>query len=180
MTEKDYSAIVDKAVRIVEDFPKPGIRFRDISTLLADPEAFQDCIDGMIQSLKDVEFTTLAGIESRGFLFMAPLALHFKVKQVMVRKPNKLPGKKITYEYKKEYGSDILEMAEGVVTPEDKVVVIDDLLATGGSALAACKLIQQSGAQVIACAFPIELGGLPGRELLEGESIQVYSLLITE
>ncbi|MDX1483536.1 MAG: adenine phosphoribosyltransferase [Alphaproteobacteria bacterium] len=148
----------------VPDFPKPGILFYDIATLLADAAAWRAAIDRMAEAIAPYKPDRLAGIESRGFLVAAPLALHLDVGFIMVRKHGKLPGATVSHEYALEYGSDILEIQKGAVSPGDRIVVLDDLLATGGTLAAAIELIERQAAKVVGAACIIELGFLEGRK----------------
>jgi adenine phosphoribosyltransferase len=151
----------------IPDFPKPGILFYDIATLLAHPEAWRATIDRLAEAITPFRPTLLAGIESRGFLVAAPLALQLGVGFFMVRKRGKLPGATVNHEYALEYGSDVIEMQEGAVRNDDQVVVLDDLLATGGTLEAAVQLISSQGANVVGAACIVELSFLGGRDRLD-------------
>ncbi len=153
-------------IREVPDFPKPGILFRDITPLLANPEAFTKVTDDLAALLKRENIEAIASIESRGFIFGAPLALKLKVPFIPVRKPGKLPHKTRSVEYSLEYGSGKLEVHEDGVKKGARVAIIDDLLATGGTAAAAAHLIEKSGGKVVAYGFLIELEALGGRKVL--------------
>ena len=153
-------------IRGIPDFPKPGILFYDISTLLAHPVAWRTAIDRLTDALRDDKPDLLVGIDARGFLLAAPLALELKTGFIMVRKKGKLPGKTIPYSYTLEYGSNTIEIQQDALKPGQRVVILDDLLATGGTAQAAIKLCQQVGATVTRAAFVIELGFLNGRDKL--------------
>lgn len=155
----------------VPDFPKPGIMFRDISPLLADARAFGHTVDLIAAEWKG-SVDAVAGLDARGFLFGAPVALALGVPFVMVRKRGKLPGDVVSYSYDLEYGSDTVEMKHGALFPGMKVLVVDDLLATGGTAAAACSLVESIGATVAGFAFVIELDGLGGRAKLGSKAIQ--------
>jgi len=148
----------------VPDFPKPGILFYDIATLLAHPAAWRSAIDQLAEAIAPCRPTLLAGIESRGFLVAAPLALRFGIGFIMVRKHGKLPGATVSHEYALEYGSDVIEIQEGAVKPGDRVVVLDDLIATGGTLAAAIDLIGRQGGEVTGAGCIIELAFLNGRE----------------
>lgn len=148
----------------VPDFPKPGILFYDIAKLLAHPAAWRATIDGLAEAIAPYRPTLLAGIESRGFLVAAPLALRFGIGFIMVRKHGKLPGDTVAHEYALEYGSDVIEIQAGAVKPGDRVVVLDDLIATGGTLAAAVELIARQGGDVTGAACIIELTFLGGRE----------------
>ncbi|MBT5267475.1 MAG: adenine phosphoribosyltransferase [Rhodospirillaceae bacterium] len=153
-------------IRSVPDFPKPGILFYDISTLLAHPDAWRRTVNRLFAIVEPFEPTILMGIESRGFLVAAPLALQFGLGFQMVRKKGKLPGPTVSYTYDLEYGSDTIEVQEGAVGPGDRVVIVDDLLATGGTMAAAGRLIRDMGAEVSGSAAIMELSFLKGREKL--------------
>ena len=154
-------------IRGIPDFPKPGILFYDISTLLANADAWQFAINELAKEVAPLKPDLLAGIESRGFLLAAPLALELGLGFTMVRKQGKLPGPCIKYEYQLEYGTDILEIQEDAVKPGEKIVLLDDLLATGGTMLAATELLRKVGANVIGSACIIELNFLNGRKKLD-------------
>lgn len=162
-------------IRDVPDFPKPGIMFKDITPLLADPVAFQSCIDQMAEQVSELKIDVIAAAEARGFLFAAPLALKMGIGMVPIRKPGKLPYKKRSYSYDLEYGSDTLEMHVDGIAAGQNVLVVDDLLATGGTVEACCKMIEDCEATVIGCSFLIELGFLPGAERLK--KYPIYTLL---
>lgn len=154
-------------IRTVPDFPKPGILFYDISTLLADASAWQETCARLADAVTAAEPDLLAGIESRGFLTAAPLALKLGLGFIMVRKQGKLPGKTIPYTYELEYGSDTLEIHADAVRPGQRVVILDDLLATGGTMRASAELLRKAGAEVPAAACIIELTDLKGRDKLD-------------
>lgn len=162
-------------VRTVPDFPLPGIQFKDITTLIGNAQAFREVIDALVERYTGVEVDAVVGVESRGFIFSAPLALRLGVGLVPVRKPGKLPAETYQIEYDLEYGSNKLEIHRDAFTPGARVVVVDDLLATGGTIGAASKLIEQAGASVVELAFVIELAFLGGREKLA--PYPVFSLL---
>ncbi|MDR2514057.1 MAG: adenine phosphoribosyltransferase [Christensenellaceae bacterium] len=162
-----------KTIRDVPDFPKKGILFKDVTTLFRDAEAFRALIDGMDAELtqRGVEFDLVAAPEARGFAIGAALAYKRGTGFVPVRKPGKLPAKTIARAYALEYGEGTLEMHEDAIAPGQRVLVIDDILATGGTALAACELIQALGGLVAAVRFAVELKGLGGREALTGYDV---------
>ncbi|MFO7294921.1 MAG: adenine phosphoribosyltransferase [Clostridia bacterium] len=162
-------------IRVVLDFPKPGISFKDITTLLKDREAYIYTIDSLVSFCKEKGAELIVGPEARGFVLGAPVAYALKVGFVPVRKPGKLPAETVRYEYGLEYGSDVLEIHKDAIQPGQKVVVVDDLLATGGTALAAVKLVEKLGGIVVGVAFVIELSYLNGRKTLEG--YDVYSVI---
>jgi adenine phosphoribosyltransferase len=161
-------------IRQVPDFPKPGILFYDISTLLAHPDAWQDTVRQLEESIRPEKPDILAGIESRGFLVAAPLALALGLGFVMVRKQGKLPGPNVPYTYDLEYGQDTIEIQEGAIQPGQRVIVLDDLLATGGTMSASVELIRKIGGDVRGCACIIELSFLQGRDKLD---VPVTSLI---
>lgn len=154
-------------IRGIPDFPKPGILFYDISTLLSHPDAWQVAMGRMAKLVGGWQPDILAGIESRGFLVAAPLALKLGCGFVMVRKKGKLPGKVLRHEYDLEYGTDMIEIQEDAIEPGKRVVVLDDLLATGGTMNAACTLIRSTGAKPVGAACLIELTFLKGRKKLD-------------
>ncbi|KAA2213114.1 adenine phosphoribosyltransferase [Teichococcus oryzae] len=154
-------------IRGIPDFPKPGILFYDISTLLRNGPAWKAAMSRMAGKIRPYRPTMLAGIESRGFLLAAPLALELGLGFVMLRKPRKLPGETIGYDYELEYGTDRLEMQADAVTAADRVVVLDDLLATGGTMAASIQLLRKAGATVPAAGAMVELTFLNGRQRLD-------------
>jgi adenine phosphoribosyltransferase len=161
-------------IRGIPDFPKPGILFYDIGTLIGNGPAWKETITRMADNLRPLKPDMLVGIESRGFLVTAPLAVALGIGFVMVRKKGKLPGKTIPYAYKLEYGEDTIEIQEGMLKPGQRTVLCDDLLATGGTAAAATHLVQKIGAVVVQASFIIELSFLEGRKKL---NIPVTSLV---
>ncbi|MCD7980842.1 MAG: adenine phosphoribosyltransferase [Clostridiales bacterium] len=164
-------------VRSIPDFPEPGIIFRDITSVIQDPEGFALAIDGMEAFLKDVDFDLVAGTESRGFIFGAPIARDFGKGFVLIRKKGKLPCETISQEYALEYGTAEVEMHTDAVCPGQKVVLVDDLMATGGTIEASIKLVEQLGGEVVKVLFLMELAGLKGRERLKGydvDSVIIY------
>jgi adenine phosphoribosyltransferase len=158
-------------IRDVPDFPMPGILFRDVTPLLRDPGGLRQVVDALAARYRGQEIDVVAGIESRGFLFGAPLALALGVGFVPIRKLGKLPADRITREYALEYGTNALEMHRDAVRPGERVLLIDDLLATGGTARAASELIEELGAHVAEVAFLIELAFLNGRAALDGRPV---------
>lgn len=154
-------------IRVIEDFPKKGISFKDITTLLKDKEAYKETIDQLADAVKDIDFDYVVGIEARGFITGAPLAYKLNKGFIPIRKPGKLPGETIQMDYDLEYGSNSIQMHADVLSKGDKVLILDDLLATGGTALAATKLVEACGAEVACVGFLIELTDLKGMELLE-------------
>ncbi len=177
MLEKDKFDYVREHVRTVPDFPKKGIMFLDITTATKDAKAMEYMIEFLYEKFKNENVDYIAGVESRGFIFGAALAYKLNAGFIPIRKPNKLPAETIKESYSLEYGTDTIEMHADALKPGDRVVVIDDLLATGGTAVAACKLVKRVGAEVVASAFIIELDPLKGRERIETEGIKVISML---
>lgn len=158
-------------IRIVENFPKQGISFKDVTPLLQDKDALKETIKEIVEYLKDKEIDLIAGPEARGFLFGVPVAVELGIGFIPVRKPGKLPFETIGIEYELEYGSNRLEIHKDAVKPGQRVAIVDDLLATGGTVEAATELIQSAGAEVASLAFVIELTGLKGRDKLKGHDI---------
>ncbi|MCD8119005.1 MAG: adenine phosphoribosyltransferase [Lachnospiraceae bacterium] len=158
---------MEEYVRTIPDFPEPGIMFRDITSVLMDPEGLKLAVDSMIDALKDVDFDVVAGIESRGFMFGMPIVYALGKSFVPVRKKGKLPCETITESYALEYGTAEIEIHTDAVKPGQKVVMIDDLLATGGTMEAAIRLVERLGGTVEKAVFLIELKGLEGRKKLK-------------
>ena len=158
-------------IRDVPDFPQPGILFRDITPLLGNPAGFAEVISGLSRAASATDVTCVVGIESRGFIFGAPVAVRLGVPFIPVRKPGKLPAARMSVEYSLEYGESQLDIHEDALDPEGRAFIVDDLLATGGTALAAAKLVELLGAQVAGFGFVIELAALGGREKLRDYSI---------
>jgi adenine phosphoribosyltransferase len=163
-------------IRDVPDFPKPGIMFKDITTLLADPKLFRSTVDAFAQQYAGEHIDVVVGMESRGFLFGAPLAMELSAGFAPARKPGKLPYDKIAVSYDLEYGSATLELHTDAIEKGDKVLIVDDLLATGGTAAATIELVEKLGGTVVACCFVVELGFLDGRAALG--DVPVHSLVI--
>jgi adenine phosphoribosyltransferase len=159
----------------VPDFPIKGIQFKDITTLLADPVAFQQSIDQMGYRLLDRNIDAVVGIEARGFVMGAALAYKLGKGVILVRKPGKLPSKTVSVQYDLEYGKDTLEVHADAIRPGMRVVIADDVLATGGTVSAVASLVRKMGAEIVECCFLAELTFLKGREKLKGE--KVFSLL---
>lgn len=162
-------------VRSIPDFPIKGILFRDITTLIRDGEALQETIDTLVEHYRDTDIEVIAAIEARGWIFGSPLAYELGAGFVPIRKPSKLPAEKIAVSYALEYGQNTLEMHLDAIERGTKVLIVDDLLATGGSAKAAVDLVEKLGGQVVGLAFLIELTDLHGRDKLKG--YDVYSLI---
>ena len=176
VTSKDLD-YVREHVRQVPDFPKPGILFLDITTATKDAKAFEISINYLFNQFKNEKVDYVAGIESRGFIYGAALAHKLGVGFIPIRKPNKLPAETIKESYSLEYGTDTIEIHADAIKEGDKVIIIDDLLATGGTAVAACNLIKKVKGEVVAAAFIIELDPLKGREKIEANNVKVYSML---
>ena len=164
-------------IRGVPDFPKPGIFFYDISTLLAHPDAWSVAMGRLSNAVRAFQPDILAGIESRGFLAAAPLALKLGSGFVMLRKKGKLPGELIRHEYSLEYGTDVIEIQKDAIKPGQRVVILDDLLATGGTMEAGIHLLRSVGAEVVGAATIIELSFLPGRKRLEALNVPLTTLV---
>lgn len=161
-----------RCIRDVPDFPKPGILFKDITPLLLDPKALRRAVELMSEPFAAARATRVVSIESRGFLLGAPVALALEAGLVPIRKPGKLPAARGRVEYALEYGTDALEMHRDAVGRADRVLIVDDVLATGGTAGAAAKLVRAHGAEVVGFTFLIELDFLKGRERLAGERVE--------
>ncbi|NLE39495.1 MAG: adenine phosphoribosyltransferase [Pirellulaceae bacterium] len=155
-------------VRSIPDFPKPGILFRDITPLLASPAALAETVRLLADRFRDARIDLVAAAEARGFLFAVPLAIELGAGVVPIRKPGKLPHQTVSETYQLEYGTDTLEMHDDAVSPGDRVLVLDDLLATGGTVAACCRMIEKAGGTVVGCAFVIELTELEGAKKLAG------------
>ena len=163
-------------IRTIPDFPKDGIKFKDITTLLKDGEAFKEAIDKLVKRYKDEDIDAVVGIEARGFLIGAPLAVELGKGFIPVRKEGKLPSETLRQEYELEYGTNVLEVHKDAVKEGEKVLVIDDLLATGGTVEATVELLEKIGAEIVEVSFLLELEFLEGREKLT--DYDVYSLII--
>lgn len=170
-------ALIENSIRSIQDYPKPGILFRDITALLADPEAYSLTIKFLTECYRHEGITKVVGTEARGFLFGAPVALALGVGFVPVRKPGKLPAATYREDYLLEYGSDALEIHQDAIQPHDNVLVVDDLLATGGTIEATAKLIRRAGGQIKHAAFLINLMDLNGEKRLNAMGIHCYSIL---
>jgi adenine phosphoribosyltransferase len=173
----DLQARIKAAIRDVPDFPKDGILFKDISTLLLQPDLANDILDALVSRFEHDDIDAIAGIESRGFLFGNALALRLNKPFVLIRKAGKLPAHKITQQYELEYGMAAIEMHSDAITAGQRVLIHDDLLATGGSAEAAAKLIQQAGGVVAGFSMLVELGFLQGAPRLAAVSGVLHSLV---
>ncbi|ADN75389.1 adenine phosphoribosyltransferase [Ferrimonas balearica DSM 9799] len=169
-------ALIKDSIKAIPDYPKPGILFRDVTSLLEDAEAFRLCIDVLAEHYQDKGFTKVVGTEARGFLFGAPLAHQLGLGFVPVRKPGKLPRETIAESYELEYGQDTLEIHTDAIVEGDKVLVIDDLLATGGTIDATVKLIRRLGGEATDAAFVINLPDLGGEARLKALGLNVLTL----
>jgi len=169
---------LEEYVRSIPDFPEPGIIFRDVTSILQDADGLALSIDGLIKLVKEVDCDVIVGTESRGFIFGVPVAYALHKSFVPVRKKGKLPCETIEAEYDLEYGSAVIEIHKDAIKPGQKVVIIDDLIATGGTIEAAAKLVEQLGGEVVKICFVMELAGLEGRKKLE--KYDVESLIIYE
>lgn len=162
---------IEEYVRTIPDFPEPGIMFRDVTSVLQDPDGLKLAIDSMIKLLDGVDFDIIAGTESRGFIFGMPIAYALGKAFVPVRKKGKLPCETVSAEYDLEYGKASIEIHKDAIKPGQKVVLVDDLIATGGTIEASCKLVEQLGGEVAKIIFLMELAGLKGREKLAGYDV---------
>ncbi|OOM09374.1 adenine phosphoribosyltransferase [Clostridium saccharobutylicum] len=158
-------------IRIVEDFPKKGISFKDITTLIGDGEGLREAIDAIVEHLKDKNIDLIVGPEARGFIFGVPVAYALGIGFVPVRKPGKLPAETISVSYDLEYGQDVLEIHKDAIKPGQRVAIVDDLLATGGTVEAVAKLIEQAGGVVASLDFVTELTELKGKDKLKGYDV---------
>lgn len=163
---------IEDYVRSIPDFPEPGIIFRDITSVLQDADGLQLAIDSMQECLKDTDVDVIVGTESRGFIFGVPIAYNLHKPFVPVRKKGKLPCETVSRSYDLEYGSATIEMHKDSIKPGQKVAIIDDLIATGGTTEAIIKLIEELGGKVVKICFVMELAGLKGRELLKGYDVE--------
>lgn len=160
--------VLKEKIRTIPDFPKPGILFYDITTVLQDPVSFGAVLEALAEPFQRKKIEAIASIESRGFIFGSAIANELGAGFIPIRKPGKLPYETLKQEYALEYGTDTLEVHKDAVSPGQKVLIVDDLLATGGTAFAALQLLRQMGAEVVGAAFVIELKALNGRKRLEG------------
>lgn len=163
-------------IRTIPDFPHAGIMFRDVTTLFADPRGFRMCIDQLLHPYAGQQIDRVVGLEARGFILGGALAHQLSVGFVPVRKKGKLPGPTLQQDYTLEYGQAVMELHDDALTPGERVLLVDDLLATGGTARAGIQLIERLGAEVMGCAFVIDLPDLGGRKLLEEMDMDVHTL----
>lgn len=165
------------AIRTIPDFPKPGIMFRDVTTLFGDARAFRTAVDRMVQPFAGAGVNKVAGIEARGFILGGAIAHQLSIGFIPIRKKGKLPHKTIGESYALEYGQDSVEIHIDAVNPGDQVLIVDDLIATGGTASAAIRLIQRAQAKVVGCTFVIDLPDLQGADKLRALGVPVYALV---
>jgi len=163
-------------VRVIPDFPQKGVSFKDITTLLKDGKALRETIKRMTDPFRHKTIDKVIGVESRGFILGAPIAYELGVGFIVVRKPDKLPGATYSIEYALEYGTDVLEMHEDAIQPGERVLIVDDLLATGGTIAATADLVKRAGSTIVGYSFLVELAFLEGRKKLQDETI--HSLII--
>ena len=166
-----------KYIRSIPDYPKKGILFRDITTLIKNENAFKNCIDQMSKVLIKLTYNKIAAIESRGFIFASPLSYNLSKSYILLRKKDKLPAERYSVDFELEYGKATLEIHKDSINEKDKVVIVDDLIATGGTAEAAAKLVEKSGGQVAGFIFVINLFDLNGKELLEKKGYKTFSIM---
>jgi adenine phosphoribosyltransferase len=167
-------------VRTIPDYPKPGIMFRDITTLLGNARAFRRAVDELVQPAAGMRIDKVAGIEARGFILGGAVAHQLSTAFAPVRKKGKLPGKTVSQDYQLEYGTDVMEMHRDAIQPGDQVLLIDDLIATGGTAEAAVKLIQSMGGEIVGASFVIDLPELGGADKLRARGLNVRAIIAFE
>jgi adenine phosphoribosyltransferase len=172
-TVRDY-------IRTIVDFPKPGIMFRDVTTLFGDPRGFRMAIDQMLLPYAGEPIDKVVGLEARGFILGGAIAHQLSVGFVPIRKKGKLPGATISQDYQLEYGEETIEVHDDAIQPGERILVVDDLLATGGTAAAGIKLIERLGGEIVSCAFIIDLPELGGRKVLEDLGMDVHALCAFE
>ena len=166
-----------KYIRSIPDYPKKGILFRDITTLIKNKDAFKNCIDQMSEIIKKLNYDKIASIESRGFVFASPLSYNLQKPNVLMRKKNKLPAEKYSVDFELEYGKATLEIHKDSIAPKEKIIIVDDLIATGGTAEAAAKLVEKSQGEVAGFIFVINLFDLGGKKFLEKKGYKTFSLI---
>lgn len=171
-----HSDYIKSHIRTVPDWPAPGVQFRDITPLLSNPRVFRVLIDEFVHRYFDLRPAAIAGLDARGFIIGSVLAYELNVGFVPIRKKGKLPAKTVGHDYELEYGADRIEMHVDAVSKEEKVLLVDDLIATGGTAEAACKLIEKTGGEIVECCFVIDLPDLGGRKRLERHGHKVFTL----
>jgi adenine phosphoribosyltransferase len=166
-----------KYIRSIQDYPKKGILFRDITTLIKDKDAFRESINQMSKILNKLDYDKIAGVESRGFIFSSPLSYNLSKPNILMRKKNKLPAEKYSVDFKLEYGEATLEIHKDSIQPKEKIIIVDDLIATGGTSEAAAKLVEKSGGKVSGFIFVINLFDLDGKKILEKKGYKAFSLI---
>ena len=166
-----------KYIRSVPDYPKKGILFRDITTLIKNKDAFRECIDQMSKILSKLNYDKIAAVESRGFIFASPLSYNLSKPNILMRKENKLPAEKYSVNFKLEYGNATLEIHKDSISPKEKIIVVDDLIATGGTSEAAAKLVEKCGGEIAGFIFVINLFDLGGTDNLVKKGYSVENLL---
>ena len=167
---------IKSKIRTIENYPIKGVMFRDITTLLKDPEGLRDSINKLVDRYKDLKIDKIAAIESRGFILGAPLAYLLNVGLVLIRKPGKLPAETINQDYQLEYGTDSIEVHVDAIEKGEKILIVDDLIATGGTAEAAVRLVQKMKGDIVECCFIIDLPDIGGRDRLENMGQKVFTL----
>ena len=168
---------IKEKIRTISDWPKPGIMFKDITPLLADKDSFKQMVDLLAEHYKDFSIDKIVAIESRGFIIGSALAIVMGLGFVPIRKKGKLPAETVMEEYELEYGKDKIEMHLDSLKKGEKVLLVDDLVATGGTALAACRLIEKVGAKIVNCVFVIDLPDLQGSKKLQAKNYEVFNLI---
>ncbi len=168
---------LSKYIRSIKDYPKKGILFRDITTLIKDKNAFKECIDQLTKIVKNLEFDKIAAIEARGFIFASAVSYNLSKPLILMRKKNKLPAETHSVEFELEYGKATIEIHKDAVNKNEKIIIIDDLIATGGTAEAGAKLVEKSNGQVSGFVFVISLFDLGGKKLLQKKGYKVFSLI---
>jgi adenine phosphoribosyltransferase len=168
---------IESLIRTIPHYPRPGVMFRDITTLLKDPVGFRLTVHELLRRYRDQRIDKVAAIESRGFIIGAPLAFELGAGFVPLRKKGKLPAETVGQDYELEYGADRIEMHVDAILREERILLVDDLLATGGTAQASCKLIESAGGQIVECCFVIDLPELGGRRRLQDQGYAVHALV---
>ena len=168
---------LSKYIRSIKDYPKKGILFRDITTLIKDKNAFKECIDQLTKIVKNLEFDKIAAIEARGFIFASAVSYNLSKPLILMRKKNKLPAETHSVEFELEYGRATIEIHKDAVNKNEKIIIIDDLIATGGTAEAGAKLVEKSNGQVSGFVFVISLFDLGGKKLLQKKGYKVFNLI---
>ena len=168
---------LSKYIRSIKDYPKKGILFRDITTLIKDKNAFKECIDQLTKIVKNLEFDKIAAIEARGFIFASAVSYNLSKPLILMRKKNKLPAETHSVEFELEYGRATIEIHKDAVNKNEKIIIIDDLIATGGTAEAGAKLVERSNGQVSGFVFVISLFDLGGKKFLQKKGYKVFSLI---